>query len=333
MINLFKKSIALFLLANLNSCGAEKVVYDIASKCNGLTIENVKYQNSLTDDCRSAIMNLLDGYSTNLEKRLYTLGSESNDTSFNLYISGVKVDGSAVKISDFSGLSVSLINSDNTYTDLSKDLIAVSELDPTKTLAAFEFVSDYSGSMREADITMVNTIFSNLLECLPKKTEGEIIEFSNAVQIRQAFTDNINDLKSGFTLNKNLKRDSTALYDAIGLSAEHLKAKSKPIKILFVATDGLENSSIKYKSIDTVKAAIKESKGVPILLGSLFADAANLSDIAGTQGAFIYAKSLDLISSKAARICAIASPVSINIKGKYPSEQKFRVQAAGLLTK
>jgi uncharacterized protein YegL len=136
---------------------------------------------------------------------------------------------------------------------------------PTQELIA---IVDRSGSMRGKETDTVGGINTMIHEVKSKMVEGDVVRvslklFDNEEILKWRSVD-INEI-SEFPVNEFVPRGSTALLDAIGFTITFFMEK-KLINpnaydscLICVATDGLENASIKYNK-DTIKRLIKNGK-------------------------------------------------------------------------
>jgi Ca-activated chloride channel homolog len=105
---------------------------------------------------------------------------------------------------------------------------------------AMGIVVDNSGSMREKR-QKVNAAALNLVRSSNPNDEVFVVNFNDEYYLDQDFTASINKLKEA--LDKIEARGGTALYDAVIASADWLKKGKLEKKVLFVVTDGEDNSS------------------------------------------------------------------------------------------
>ena len=81
-----------------------------------------------------------------------------------------------------------------------------------------------------------------------------VVEFDNQYDV--VYNDSDLKLFEGYSL---VPRGSTALFDAIGRTAARVKdTKVAGKKIFLIVTDGLENSSIEFRSSEQVKAVVEQ---------------------------------------------------------------------------
>jgi Ca-activated chloride channel homolog len=103
-------------------------------------------------------------------------------------------------------------------------------------------VIDNSGSMRDKR-ERVNAAALAFVEASNKEDEAFVVNFNDDyyLDLDKDFTSDVNELKEA--LERIDSRGSTALYDAIVGSLDHLKKGTRDKKVLLVVTDGEDNSS------------------------------------------------------------------------------------------
>src|SRR5262245_26698085 len=125
-------------------------------------------------------------------------------------------------------------------------------------------VIDNSGSMRNKRERVNSAALSFVRESNPDD-ETFIVNFDDSAYLEQDFTGSIGDLVDA--LDNIDARGETALYDAIYLSADHVKSGKKDKKAMLLITDGEDNVS-KY-GINKVVEALKQSKVTLYCIGLL----------------------------------------------------------------
>ena len=95
--------------------------------------------------------------------------------------------------------------------------------------------------------------------------ETFIVNFDDAAYLEQDFTGSIGDLIDA--LDNIDTRGETALYDAVYLSVDHVKAGKKDKRVLLLVSDGEDNVS-KY-GLNKVVEALRESKVTLYAIGLL----------------------------------------------------------------
>src|SRR3989454_832745 len=162
-------------------------------------------------------------------------------------------------------LSVAVLEKDGRPVDaLTKDQFTVFEDNTQQQIKTFKhediplslgLVIDNSGSMRSKRERVNSAALAFVRESNPDD-ETFIVNFDDSAYLEQDFTGSIGDLIDA--LDNIDARGETALYDALYLSAEHVKVGKKDKKALLLITDGEDNVS-KY-GINKVIEALKQSK-------------------------------------------------------------------------
>jgi Ca-activated chloride channel family protein len=103
-------------------------------------------------------------------------------------------------------------------------------------------VIDNSGSMRDKR-PEVNAAALTLVKTSNPQDEAFVVNFNDDFYLDTIhdFTSDINEMKDA--LDRIDARGSTALYDAVIGSLDHLKKAAKDKKVLLVVTDGVDNAS------------------------------------------------------------------------------------------
>jgi Ca-activated chloride channel family protein len=181
-----------------------------------------------------------------------------NDKDYSLKVETVEVS-----------LPVSVLDKDGHPVDgLKQDNFQVFEDKVQQTIKTFRhediplslgLVIDNSGSMRNKRERVNSAALAFVRESNPDD-ETFIVNFDDSAYLEQDFTGSIGDLVDA--LDNIDARGETALYDAIYLSTDHVKAGKKDKKALLVITDGEDNVS-KY-GINKVMEALRQSKGVTL---------------------------------------------------------------------
>ena len=125
-------------------------------------------------------------------------------------------------------------------------------------------VIDNSGSMRNKRERVNSATLTFARESNPED-ETFIVNFDDAAYLEQDFTGSIGDLIDA--LDNIDTRGETALYDAVYLSVDHVKAGKKDKRVLLLISDGEDNVS-KY-GLNKVVDALRESKVTLYAIGLL----------------------------------------------------------------
>src|SRR5215831_9789878 len=171
-------------------------------------------------------------------------------------------------------LPVSVLDKENRPVDgLKQENFQVFEDKVLQTIKTFRhediplslgLVIDNSGSMRNKRERVNSAALSFVRESNPDD-ETFIVNFDDSAYLEQDFTGSIGDLVDA--LDNLDARGETALYDAIYLSADHVKSGKKDKKAMLLITDGEDNVS-KY-GINKVVEALKQSKVTLYCIGLL----------------------------------------------------------------
>src|SRR3989454_11615722 len=171
-------------------------------------------------------------------------------------------------------LSVAVLDKEGRPVDgLSKDQFAVFEDNVQQQIKVFKhediplslgLVIDNSGSMRNKRERVNSATLTFARESNPED-ETFIVNFDDAAYLEQDFTGSIGDLIDA--LDNIDTRGETALYDAVYLSADHVKSGKKDKRVLLLISDGEDNVS-KY-GLNKVIDALRESKVTLYAIGLL----------------------------------------------------------------
>jgi len=127
-------------------------------------------------------------------------------------------------------------------------------------------VIDNSGSMRDKR-EKVNTAALTFVRTSNPDDEVFIVNFNDDyfLDLDKDFTSDINEMKEA--LERIDSRGSTALYDAVIGSLDHLKKGKRDKRVLLVVTDGEDNAS--RKSLEATVQEAQQSEAVIYTLGLL----------------------------------------------------------------
>ncbi len=159
--------------------------------------------------------------------------------------------------------------------DLKQENFRVFEDSVEQKLAVFKredipvsmgLVVDNSGSMRDKR-EKVNAAALTFVKTSNPSDEAFVVNFNDDyyLDLDKDFTSDINELKEA--LERINARGSTALYDAVIGSLDHLKKGSRDKKVLLVVTDGEDNAS--RKSLELTIQEAHQSDAVIFAVGLL----------------------------------------------------------------
>src|SRR5216683_1254874 len=151
-------------------------------------------------------------------------------------------------------------------------------------------VIDNSGSMRDKR-PRVNQAAITLVEASNPQDEAFVVNFNDDfyLDLDKDFTNSIPELKEA--LERIDSRGSTALYDAIIGSLDHVKKGSKDKKVLLIVTDGEDNTS--HNSLEKTVREIQKTDTVIYTIGLLSEESTKrakraLEEIAKASGGLAY---------------------------------------------
>src|ERR1700719_4027102 len=127
-------------------------------------------------------------------------------------------------------------------------------------------VIDNSGSMRDKR-PRVNQAAITLVEASNPQDEAFVVNFNDDfyLDLDKDFTNSVPELKEA--LERIDSRGSTALYDAVIGSLDHLKKASKDKRVLLIVTDGEDNTS--HNSLDKTIREVQKTDTVIYTIGLL----------------------------------------------------------------
>src|SRR5262245_5166227 len=178
-------------------------------------------------------------------------------------------------------------------------------------------VIDNSGSMRDKR-PRVNEAAITLLQTSNPNDEAFVVNFNDEyyLDLDKDFTSSIPELKEA--IERIDSRGSTAFYDAIIGSMDHVKKGHKDKKVLLAVTDGEDNAS--RNTLEKTIREIQKSNVVIYAIG-LFSDEDKknrkkatraLKEIADASGGIAY------FAENVADVQAICEQVARDIRNKYP---------------
>jgi Ca-activated chloride channel homolog len=154
-------------------------------------------------------------------------------------------------------------------------------------------VIDNSGSMRDKR-PRVNAAALTLVEASNPQDEAFVVNFNDDfyLDLDKDFTSSIPELKEA--LERIDSRGSTALYDAVIGSLDHVKKGAKDKKVLLVVTDGEDNTS--HNSLEKTIREIQKTDTVIYTIGLLSEESKKnakrarraLEDIAKSSGGLAF---------------------------------------------
>ena len=267
--------------ADLSDLGKIKV-------CDNMTFEQLVNARKLSDECKAQLEAFLPKPQDDFDSKLIVLGSEEQaDGSLDVFVYGAHADGKALTSEDFASAQVSVTVKGSATVLADGDFTVSAVADAPSDLLSMAIVDDYSGSMSDSDLKTVATIETDIATYLPPVYEASVTYFSNEVTQKLDFSSDQQSLLDAVAYDSSFERELTALYDGMDTGLTGLVARHRPLKLLIVATDGMENSSKKATRAD-VTGAISQSGVAVVMLGGLFSEPSDLEELAGKRGVYFY---------------------------------------------
>jgi len=281
-------------IENTNDQDIAEMVTDLREHCGKSDLVAVMENNTLSEECRTAVLKYLPETETNFQDKMALLGIED------LRDSGVTLNlAFSESIVDIELFSVKVITDDDTVAVSADDLTMGDLTFSEDKKIGISIVQDYSGSMRDEDLAVTIDIFEKVFGVFDDFVNAEVIAFSDSVVVQQEFTTEKGLVVSSLALDTIIDRNSTALYDAIGMGAQNLAEQDNLMRVMFLSTDGAENASQFFSRDSAIQTA--RSNGIPIIIfGSLFANLNFMKEVSReTYGYYIYAQTLSEMMTEA----------------------------------
>lgn len=315
----------------LSGCDLSKLsLDDIIDACDGMTVEEIMVSGALTDECREALTAFLPERETSHLDRIYVLGADRAGDNALVYVHGIGEDSSILTATDFADATVTPIRADGSDALMSVGSVSSEQLGPDYgDVLSVSFVTDYSGSMRDEDLELIADLHADLVNGLPEVYEAEVVLFSTEVDRKVAFTEDQDKLLGALALDTSYERDSTALYDGMGKGVDGLSSRTRPARLMIVATDGAENDSIEWRRSELVEA-MKDEDIYVVMIGSLFSDLEELQALTRGRGVYFYAADYLWIQSEVETwIESISTSTALRIEGLPSDTTGVRIEVAG----
>lgn len=259
--------------------------------CPGQTLEELLEADSLSDECREALLSFLPKPQTSFEQRLLAPGgARVADGELHVLLQAADADGAAVSAADLSaGLEVRLTVDGEEQVLASDAFTFASAADLASDLLSVSVINDYSASMLDGDLRDVEQVERALFDCMPPVHETEVIRFSEQVEQALDFSDDRSAIDGALARDDDFERGTTALFDGLGTGLDHLSARERPVHLVILATDGQENSSQTFTKPEVLDALAEPSTFI-VVLGGLLADVDLIKELAKHAGVYVYAR-------------------------------------------
>jgi hypothetical protein len=297
--------------------------------CGDMTLDELHVADEISDSCRDALENLLPPPEHNFEARLVALGSDvADDGGRRFYVHGATHAGAALTTEAFAAAEVRVVL-DGETTTLDPEAYTIRRVEAGDVIS-LSLVNDYSGSMLDQDLDAVEQIHTDMFTHLPPIHETEVIQFSDEVDVRQAYTTDAEALLAAVARDDAYRRGSTALYDGMGVGLERLVERDRPVKILMVSTDGAENSSMRHTKPELLET-MRDHGVIVVMLGALLADVPEMRDLTGDRGVLFYTRYYsELRATMQAYLESLGEIVEVHVDPEFAEASSFVLVVDGL---
>ena len=322
----------LMLSTGIMGCDLSKLgIGEIIEECGSMTLEELQSSGELSDECREALRDLLPEKETTLSNRIVVLGVEHEGNSATIYMHGVGSGSDVLTSDDFAAGSYTILDASG-----SESLLDASSQD-TQTLMdwpdgilSMSLVTDYSSSMREEDLDAMADLYTDLVTMVPPVYEAEVVVFTTEVTEKQPYTESQEALVDAVAVDSDIERDLTALYDGMGHSLDNFSERTRPARLLVVATDGAENASEIWTQ-EAVIEAIADEDVVIVMVGSLFSDVEEFKTLTGDRGIYFYAADYsDIRDELNTWVRSLSEAVAVTIDGLPADAASVSVKVDGV---
>jgi hypothetical protein len=302
---------------------------DMVPLCGDTTLEELYTADEISESCRASLENLLPPAQNTFEGRLVALGSDvTDDGGRRFYVHGATEAGAGLTADDFATAEVRVVI-DGETTTLPPDAFEIRRVEAGDVIA-LSLVNDYSGSMLDQDLAVVERIHTDMFTYLPAVHETEVILFSDAVDTRQPYTSDASALLAAVERDDAYARGSTALYDGMGIALDGLVERDRPVKILMVSTDGAENASIRSTKPELL-TTIQDHGVVVVMLGALLADVPEMRELTGQRGVLFYTRYYDgLRAQMQAYLESLGEIVEVQLSPEHAQAPSVILEVEGI---
>ncbi len=302
-----------------------------AIPCDGKFIDEIQSDEGLSEECREELEPSMEDPEDNFDGRVVTLGSQYDAAgNLALYLHGATPTGQALAPADFARATVMVTTAEGETVELAAGELGLTAVgDSAEDLVSLALVNDYSGSMLDHDLDNVEALQLDIVECLPPATEASVTFFSDEAEVRLGFTEQRGPLAAAVARDDDYERSMTALYDGMGTALDALVARDRPVRILMVSSDGLENASTEWDKTELLDTVRDEDITV-VMLGALFADLYEMDDLTRHDGVFFYTPFYDDMGELAGEyIRSLKNMVEVTIPAEYAGAEAISIVLDG----
>ena len=311
---------------------AQQVADEVADIeiCPGYTVEELFEADSLSEECREALLSFLPEDQNDFESRIVAPGGlRVVDGEVRALLQAADAEGNALHADAFAGLQVEVTVEGTARVLAEGEFSLAVSADLPEALLAVSVVNDYSSSMFDRDIRDVAEVEGEIFECLPPVYEAEVVRFSELVETHQEFTAELAALLDAVAYDEGFDRGTTALLDGIGVATASLGAHPAPVKVLVLSTDGGENASTMFSEPE-VFGALDEAGVFVVVMGALLADVDFMRDLARDRGVYFYTREFSALQDAASPyLDSLKSLVELRIPDLDPPPASVRLELEG----
>lgn len=322
---------------NIDIDDIENAARDAASQlddleiCDGYTLPELLRANSLSAECRQELLSFLPDPEATFESQLLSPGGlREGEGDVRFLLQGVDVEGAAIGADALANATVSVkVDGELRVLEASEYTIVLGA-DLPSDLLSVSVVNDYSASMFDRDLRDVAGVEQTLFTLLPAIDETEVLRFSTEVETLLPFSTDGDALDDALAFDADYDRNTTALIDALGTSADHLEDRERPVKILILSSDGGENASTMYQK-PAVLAALDDQRVFVIALGALLADVPFLRELTRGRGVFVYTREFSALQGAVMPYLeSLKELIEVRIAELDPPPSEVRVELDGM---
>jgi hypothetical protein len=318
---------ALLAAVGLAACSIDEDDIDaLLEACGGMTLEELITADSISDECRDAINDLLPDDEDNLSGNVVAAGSGEIGGNKVLLIVGADATGAPI---DLASADVTVEADGEPVPESGFTIELAADLEGTIVSSACAL--DYSASMYDGDIDDAIEVFEALF-MIPVGLEADYRIFSDDVLLKTGFTADNAALLDALERDNEFPRQSTALFDGMGDGIAAAGGRDGLVKLLVVATDGGENASKTYTDEDQLFQMARDNDVHIVVAGSLLSDLDFMKRAASeTDGFYFYSKAFGSLKSMVqALIDALAEMGAIVITDPgYTDASSYQVTVNG----
>lgn len=309
-----------------------KRAVDETEICPGYTVAELLMADSLSDECRDALLSFLPQPQNDFKGRLVAPGAARVEgDAVQVLLQGADAAGAALTAADFeANLEVTAIFGTEERVLAEGEFELVTTADLSTDLLSISVVNDFSASMLDGDLDDVEALEHDLFECLPAVHETQVLRFSETVQTALDFSTDRGEILAALAPDPEFERSSTALFDAAGEAANALGGRDRPVRIMVISTDGRENASMEFMEAELL-AALDDNTVFVVVFGALLADVSQLRKLAQGRGVYFYTREFRSLAAAARPFCeALSELVELRIPQAAAGASSLRVRSGEL---